>query len=50
LERFGLLHWVITFVKDEDTNLVAIVTTLHFIIDYEPFQILKFMKAHALGM
>jgi hypothetical protein len=34
LETFGLLHWVITFAKDEGINLVTMGTILHSIIDY----------------
>jgi hypothetical protein len=42
LEKFGLLHQVITFMKDEDTNLATIMaTTLHSIINYEPLKILR---------
>jgi hypothetical protein len=36
LDRFGLLHQVITFVQDENTNLFAMATIMHSIIDYEP--------------
>jgi hypothetical protein len=36
LEKFGLLHWVIAFVKDEGTNMMIMKTTLHSIIDCEP--------------
>jgi hypothetical protein len=39
LERFGLLHQVIAFGKDEGTNLITMATTLHFVIDYEPLKI-----------
>jgi hypothetical protein len=38
LDRFGLLHLVITFVKDESTNLFALAATLHSIIVYEPLK------------
>ncbi len=39
LARFGLLHQVITFEKDESTYLITMATTLHFVIDYEPLKI-----------
>jgi hypothetical protein len=39
LEKFGLLHWVIAFVKDEGINLVAMVVVLHSIIDCELLKI-----------
>jgi hypothetical protein len=35
LEKFGLLHIVFDFVKIEGINLVAMATTVHFIIDYD---------------
>jgi hypothetical protein len=41
LEKFGLLHWMIVFVKDEGTNLTIMRVVLHSIIDYEPLKILK---------
>jgi hypothetical protein len=41
LEKFGLLHWMIVFVKDEGINLTIMVVVLHSIIDYEPLKILK---------
>jgi hypothetical protein len=36
LEKFGLLHWVIAFVKNEGTNMTIMKTTLRSIIDCEP--------------
>jgi hypothetical protein len=36
LEKFGLLHWVIVFLKDEGINMTTMKTTLHSIIDCEP--------------
>jgi hypothetical protein len=36
LDRFGLLHWIIAFVKDEGMNLSTVAPILHSIIDYEP--------------
>ncbi len=41
LEKFGLLHQMIVFVKDEGINLTIIIAILHSIIDYEPLKILK---------
>jgi len=41
LEKFGLLHWMIVFVKDEGINLTIMVVVLHSIINYEPLKILK---------
>jgi hypothetical protein len=41
LEKFGLLHWVIAFVKDESANFFTMVVVLHSIIDCEPLKILK---------
>ncbi len=41
LEKFGFLHWMMVFVKDEGTNLTIMVAILYSIIDYEPLKILK---------
>jgi hypothetical protein len=41
LEKIGLLHRVISFVKNESTNLATMATTLHFIVDYEPLKSLR---------
>jgi hypothetical protein len=41
LKKFGMLHWVITFVKDEGTNLITMAIALHFIIDCEPLKKIK---------
>ncbi len=41
LEKFGLLHQIITFGKNEGTNLITMATTFHFVIDYEPLKILR---------
>ncbi len=35
LEKFGLLQWVIAFVKDEGIKMTTLKTTLHSIIDCE---------------
>ncbi len=39
-EKFVLILWVITFVKDEGNNFETVVATLQSIIDYEPFKLL----------
>jgi hypothetical protein len=46
LDRFGLLHQVIAFVKDESTNLYTMATTMTM----NPLRFLGFMKGHDLGM
>jgi hypothetical protein len=38
LKRSNLLHTVIAFAMDEGSNLIAMVITLYFIIDYETFE------------
>jgi hypothetical protein len=35
LEKFGLIHCVIAFVKDENSNLASMAITLHSIVDCE---------------
>jgi hypothetical protein len=49
LDKFGLLHQVIAFVKDEGTNLFAMAVVLHSIIDCEPLKILKVYKGTCFG-
>jgi hypothetical protein len=50
LEKSGLVHQVIAFVKDESTNLATIMaTTLHSIIDYEPLKILTVYESTCIG-
>ncbi len=49
LDKFGLLHLVTTFVKDESTNLSTMAIVLHSIIDYEPLKILKVYKGTCFG-
>jgi len=39
-ENFVLIHWVITFVKDEGNNFETMVAMLKSIIDYESFKLL----------
>jgi hypothetical protein len=49
LEKFGLFHQLITFVKHERTNLVAMTTTLHSIVGCEPLKILKVYGGTCFG-
>ncbi len=39
LEKYDLMHHMITFVKDESINLMSMATTLCFVVDYH---LLKF--------
>jgi TRAP-type mannitol/chloroaromatic compound transport system permease large subunit len=43
LSKFGLMHYVIAFVKDKVINLTTMASVLHSIIDCEP---LKFIKVY----
>jgi len=49
LEKFGLLHWVLAFVKYEGTSLIAMATTLYSIIDCELLNILKVYEGICFG-
>jgi len=50
LDKFHLLHQVITFIKDEGTNnLIITVATLHSIIDYEPLKICMVYEGTCFG-
>jgi hypothetical protein len=49
LKKFGMLHWVIAFVKDEGTNLVTMVITLHFIVDCEPLNSFRVYEGTSFG-
>jgi len=49
LDRFGLLHQVIAFIKNESINLSIMATTLHSIIDYEPLNILRVYEGTCFG-
>jgi hypothetical protein len=44
LEKLGLIHYVIAFVKNEGNNLTTMVTTLCSIVDCEPLNLQWFMK------
>jgi hypothetical protein len=49
LDRFGLLHRVIAFIKDKSINLSAMATILHSIIDYEPLNIIRVYEGTCFG-
>jgi hypothetical protein len=49
LDKFGLLHQFIAFVKDESTNIFAMVVALHSIIDCEPLKILRVYEGTCFG-
>ncbi len=49
LDKSDLLHWVITFVKDESTNLFVMLAILHSLIDYEPLKILRVYEGTYFG-
>ncbi len=49
LEKHGLLHQVIAFVKDEGNKLIVMATTLHLIVDCEPLKLFRVYKGTPLG-
>jgi hypothetical protein len=49
LEKFGFLHWVIAFVKDESTSLIAMATTLYSIIDCELLNFFRVYEGTCFG-
>ncbi len=49
IHKFDLLHWVIAFIKDEGTSLIAMVATLYSIIDCEQFNILRVYEDTCFG-
>jgi hypothetical protein len=49
LDKFDLLHPIIAFVKDEGTNLSAMVATLYSIINCEPLKILRVYEGTCFG-
>jgi hypothetical protein len=49
LDKFGLLHQVIAFVKDESINLSTMVAVMHSIIDYEPLKIFRIYEGTCFG-
>jgi hypothetical protein len=50
LEKFGLIHQVLAFVKNEGSNLASMATTLCSIVDCELLYLPRFMKALLLVM
>jgi len=38
LEKYDLMHHMITFVKDEGINLMSMATTLCFVVDCHPLK------------
>jgi len=44
LEKFGLIHHVFAFVKDEGRNLGSMAMTLQSIVNYKPLNILRVYK------
>jgi hypothetical protein len=39
--KFGLMHCVITFVKDKGNNLTTMASTLCSVIGFEPLRLIK---------
>jgi hypothetical protein len=50
LEKNGLIHHVIAFVKDKGDKLGTMVVELKFIVYCEPLKLLRFIRALILGM
>jgi len=46
---FGLIHFMIDFVKDEDSNLACMVTILRSIIEYEPLKLFRIYEGICFG-
>jgi hypothetical protein len=49
LSKFGLVHRVITFEKDEGSNLTTLASALHSIIDCLPLKFLKVFGGTCFG-
>lgn len=49
LEKYGLLHQVIAFVKDEGSNLTIMATILQSIVDCEPLKLLRVYDGTCFG-
>ncbi len=49
MEKIGLMHYVIAFVKNEGNNLGTMVTPLEFIIDYEPLKFFWVYEGFCFG-
>ncbi len=49
LEKIGLIHCVIAFVKDEGSNLGTMATTLESIVDCEPLKFFWVYEGFCFG-
>jgi len=49
LEKYGLLHRVIAFVKDEGNNVIVMAKALQSIIDCEPLKLFKIYEGTCFG-
>jgi hypothetical protein len=49
LSKFGLLHHVIAFKKNEGSNLIIIAFALHSIIDCQPLKRIKVYEGMCVG-
>ncbi len=49
LEKFGLIHYVLAFVRDEGRHLGFMAMTLWFIINYKPLEILWVCECTCFG-
>jgi hypothetical protein len=47
--NFGLMHRVITFMKNQSKNLIAMVLALHSIINCEPLKLIKVYEGMCFG-
>jgi hypothetical protein len=48
-KKFGILHWVIAFVKDKGINLVTMAVALHSIVNCEPLNNFKVYEGTSFG-
>ncbi len=49
LEKYELMHQMITFVKDEGSNLMFMATTLCSIVDYRPLKLQRVYEGTCFG-
>jgi hypothetical protein len=49
IEKYGLLHQVIAFVKDEGNNLTTMAIVLYSIVDYKPLNLLRVYEGTCFG-
>ncbi len=49
LEKFGLIHQVLAFVKDDDSNLVSMAIIVHSIIDCELLNLFQVYEGTCFG-